>query len=180
MKYIFLIIILGGLLPAQAQLPPKVQVDMQLVKYPKGLTGEVHSVSKKRRSVWRCKYPKSGRLKIVSRPFKKITKVKTRRIEGELKYEVKYFVIDGKLTSYRLRAENVYGSDIASLFGIEGLVLEIDIQQVNGGYVGASKITRMKTNRIYSESYVLVYPTLPSSILVDRKLFLLLPVLSFR
>lgn len=175
MRYLFLPLFLLCILISSAQTDSTLKVDLKLVNWSVGELEKVKAKGKKRRSVWQAQSSDGTFIKIVSKPIKKMTKVMAGSSTGRLDYQVKYFIIDGELSSYRLRAK----SDVNTLiFGGLGRVLNIDLQKIDGGYIGNAILKTSLKEKVVVSSFVILYPDAKNIVMAGEKLLVLLPELS--
>ncbi|MFT4875990.1 MAG: hypothetical protein ACI9AU_000197 [Bacteroidia bacterium] len=88
------------------------------------------------RSVYRLKWEDNSKVKVVSKPIDYTYKVKFKLRDETVMYNSKYFIVDGELTGYKLRARSLNSEDSANIFGLTAENLVIKVQFFQSGYVG--------------------------------------------
>jgi hypothetical protein len=137
MKYILFAFSLLFLVDLKAQ---KVNFEIGLVQEPitDSLYGIPYVISNPRqfRSVYKAVWEEKLGVTVVSKLLHNKYKVKFTGRDSTVKYKGKYFIKDGVLTSYKLRAKSItYNTDVA-IFGVLANILEIKLQYFNSGYLG--------------------------------------------
>jgi hypothetical protein len=92
---------------------------------------------RKRRSVYKNPLGNAWSIKVVSRPFSSLYKVSFYGRDSSARYKGKYFIVNGKLTSYKLQASGDSRSKLNNtILGLDAHSLLLNLQLFQSGYIG--------------------------------------------
>lgn len=150
------------------------QLDFDMVPIQGDSLQSITSKPGKQRCVWKTKVSGVREIKVVTKPFKKMTKVQVLETKSDMKYQVTYFVIDGQISSYLLVALANFQKRDAPMFNINGKRLDITFIRGESGYFGEACVYGL----IDSSCVTLFYPASKKLFTPGQSVSILLPVFS--
>lgn len=178
MRYTVLVTLVVAVLQSSAQRNLDLnnyQLDFDMVAIQGDTLKGVVIKTGQRKSVW--KHIGTVReIKVVTKPCKKTTKIQVIEAKSDMNYVITYYLVDGQLSSYTLTAQTPFQKKSASLFGVIGDRLEIELIRCEAGYIGAATISRL----LEKSSVPLYFPASKKLHTHDTDFCILLPVFSVK
>lgn len=111
-------------------------------------------------------------------------RVKLKKGKNELYDKLKYTIQDGKLNSYKVRAEGINDKNSFNIYNAEIYKLKISFGRVENRYLGGMKIVVLDNINGVRQKSIMVYdvnlPAIQNLSLVDEEIRILIPSLKLK
>jgi hypothetical protein len=125
-----------------------------------------------------------SRLTIKTNYNKNRVRVKLKIGKNELYDKLKYTIQDGKLNSYKVRAEGINDKYSFNIYNTEIYKLKINFGRVENRYLGGMKIVVLNNINGVPQKSIMMYdvnfPAIENLILVDEEIRILIPSLKLK